>query len=124
MALLSFDDLMVLAQETPLLCEAEERLRQQGKRETADLLEKLVQDAGVQMDPMFGVEPPAGPETAALYGAYQPVDHDRFNAVMAQCARHLDDNGIKQRMEGLSRDILRPSTRGPAPGAGGLPTGP
>ena len=118
--MLSVDQLYPLLESSPLLDRVEAALIAAGKLMSAQKLNKLQQDAGVQVDRAFtGAEPgdPApGPQSAKLNAAYEPVTADRLNGTLRDSYMMLNDGGVKQELGALLPKLLAPESAPAAPG--------
>lgn len=112
MELLNLDELFIIAEATPVLEQAEAALRQSGNAETANRLNKLMQDAGVQIDrEMNGYdenEPAPGPQTAALNAAYDPVTPARLS-VLRDAAASLSGHDMLESLNGVMQSLPVPA---------------
>lgn len=116
---MELDDLFAIAEAEPLLARAEEALRQAGQNGAADALLKLQQDAGLEIDREMGGasgnEPPAGPETARLANAYQPLSADRVGRVLRDASAFFPDPELKALMQVLRITELPPAATAALP---------
>jgi hypothetical protein len=82
---LSMSELGYLALESPFLDKIEEALRAGGKNETADDLQALQRDAGLDYARSFGhfEDFAPGPQTAKILKAYEEVTQERVNGTLA-----------------------------------------
>lgn len=104
---LSMDQLMPLTEAGPLLDRVETRLRYGGQKATANSLLKLQQDAGIELEKEFGIyDPAAGPETAALESAYQPVTLGRLSAILQKAHDFLPQGDLKNDIAALKKTLL------------------
>ena len=80
---LELKQLMPLIEASPLLDQVEAALRKLGKKETADMLLHLQQDAGCDAQTAFGsFDDVAGTKTARLIQDYEEVTAERFNGTL------------------------------------------
>ncbi len=108
---LSLDELMPLAEQSPLLDQAEAALRKAGKKETADNLLHLQQDAGVDIETAFGnFDDKAGAKTARLMALYEPVTVERFNGTLQDAHAALPKGDLRDTFQILINKLY---IRGP-----------
>ncbi len=80
--------------------DAELLLRNADRADLADALVKLQQDAGLEFDPTFDPDDrsnPPGPQTEALWKAYEPVTRERYAAIRQQLAAFFLHGGREDR---------------------------
>lgn len=108
---LNLDELFIIAEATPVLEQVEAALRQSGSAETADRLNKLMQDTGVKIDrEMRGFEEnelAPGPQTAALNAAYEPVNSGRLS-VLLDAAALLAGHDALESLNGVMQSLPVP----------------
>lgn len=79
-------DIVIAAEPGGIFEHADAALQLVGRTDLATNLMKLQQDAGLEMDPAFNPDDqsnPPGPQTAALWAAYQPVTRARYEGIFA-----------------------------------------
>ena len=109
---LSMKQPMPLAKASPLLSLVEFELRETGKKNQADDLVKLQQNAGIEVAKIFGhYDPSAGSETAKLNKAHEEITTERFNTVLRNAYAALPEGDIKTLMCELNNDLLLPETQ-------------
>jgi hypothetical protein len=99
------ESLSVIAENAPFLEEVETFLRSWQEEVLAEQLCKLVQDAGLELDPDFDPDNPGDtlePQTAILRAAYEPITAQRLQLLItiSTCLR----GNLKSNMDGI---ILR-----------------
>lgn len=106
---LSLDELMPLIEASPLLDQVEAALHKTDKKEAADKLLKLQQDAGIDVQKSFGIyDPKAGSQTAGLDSAYQEVTAARFNSVLRESCDALPEGDLKNTIGMLVQRLTIP----------------
>lgn len=74
-----------------ILQSVETKLRDAGQGEMADRLNKLLQDAGVEIDKIFSAEPALpGSSSEQLYNAWEPVTEQRVEQVLREVYQSMD----------------------------------
>lgn len=113
MELLNLDELFIITEATPALEQVETALRQSGNAETADRLNKLMQDAGVQIDrEMNGFdenEPASGPQRAVLNAAYEPVTSARLSVLRDAAAQFAGQPDALESLNGIMQSLPVPA---------------
>lgn len=108
MTKVSPEQLMILAEEGPLLDNVEASLRDLNQDAPANALQKLQQDAGIQLEKEFKKtdisEPGPGIQTSQLRRDYEEVTTTRILNTLNSCLPYLDGD-LKQQFSTLINDF-------------------
>jgi hypothetical protein len=108
---LSLNQLKPLIEQSKLLDQVEAVLRKAGKKETADNLLHLQQDAGSDAETAFGnFEDIAGTKTARLDADYKEVTAERFNGTLQDAHAALPKGDLRDTFQTLINKLY---IRGP-----------